>query len=97
MKISVDHPSIGKIVYDENFWSGKKSLTVNDIPAEKVSKNEFLINGEKAVIKGCNPFGVTLFYADQTIQISPKPKIYEYVLAILPILHFIHLFSFHIF
>ncbi len=86
MKISVDHPSIGKIVYDENFWSGKKSLTVNDIPAKKVSKNEFLINEEKAVIKGNFFVGISLLLQNETIQILQKPKIYEVVLAILPII-----------
>lgn len=86
MKITIEHPSIGKIVFEESLLSGKRTLSVNDISAEKTSKNEFLINNEKAVIKGNLLFGVTLFFSNQTIQILQKPKIYEYILALLPII-----------
>jgi len=84
MKKTIDHPTLGKITYEENVWTGKKYLSINDEQVEKVSKNEFVINSEKAKIKGSIFSGITLYLSNQMVQISQKPQIYEYILAILP-------------
>ena len=31
MKLVVNHPTYGEIVYDENIWNGKKTLQVNGV------------------------------------------------------------------
>ena len=84
MKETLQHPVYGEIVYNESAWSGKKTLTVNGVPAQKVSKKVFLIDGKQAVIKGNELTGVSLLMEGETIEVSPKAKWYEFVLAILP-------------
>ncbi len=86
MQEIIRHPICGEIVYSESFWTGKKTLTVNGVDAQPISKKEFLINGEKAVIKGNFYTGIDLCIGNETVALSPKPKWYEIVLAILPVL-----------
>ena len=35
MQQVVMHDTIGKIEYNENFWTGKKTLSVYDVPLQK--------------------------------------------------------------
>lgn len=84
MKVVVQHPTYGEIVYNEGSWSGKKSLTVNGIDAQPVSKKEFLIDGKRAMIKGASLMGATLYIDNETVELVAKPKWYEFALAILP-------------
>ncbi len=84
MKEFIQHPVYGEIVYTESFWSGKKALTVNGLDAQPISKKEFMINGKKAVIKGSYYTGINLYIEGENIEISPKPRWYEIILAILP-------------
>lgn len=85
MKVFVRHPVYGEIIYDESFWSGKKTITVNGIAAQSVSKNTYLINGKNATLKGNSYTGISLCIENETVQLTPKPKWYELVLAILPL------------
>ena len=84
MKESVIHPEHGAIVYDENIFSGKVNLFINGVYARPFSKKEFLFEEKKVVIKGSFLTGVTLVIGGESIEISPKPKWYEILLAILP-------------
>ena len=85
MKASITHPSYGEIVYSESIWTGKKSLIINGTAVQPVSKTEFMIGENKAVLKGNYLTGVSLSIGDETIELSPKSKWYEIVLAVLPI------------
>ena len=85
MKEIIRHPVYGEIVYEESFWLGKKSITVNGIPAQSVSKNVFVIDGKNATVKGNYLTGVTLNIESETIALTPKAKWYETVLAVIPI------------
>ena len=87
MKEIIQHPVYGEITYSESFWLGKKALTVNGMEAQPVakSKKEFLVNGEKAVLKGNAFTGVTMQINNETVELIKKPKVYEIILAILPI------------
>ena len=38
MKEIVNHPIYGEIIYNENIWTGKRTLTVNGVNAQAVSK-----------------------------------------------------------
>ena len=42
MKSVVQHEKYGNIIYEENFWTGKKTITIDGTRLEKASKTEFL-------------------------------------------------------
>ena len=89
MKKSIQHPVYGEIIYEENAWNGKKTITVNGVAAQPVSKKEFLINEKKATLKGSILYGLSLTIDRETVSISPKPQWYELFFAILPFLFFV--------
>lgn len=84
MKMTVNHPTYGEIVYDESFWLGKKTLTVNGVEAVAVSKREFIIDGKHATLKGNFLRGVTMSLEGESIELCPKPHGYEVFLAVVP-------------
>ena len=86
MKEIILHPVYGEIVYNEGFWSGKKSLTVNGVPAQTISKKLYMIGDKQATLQGDFFMGASLCIEDETIQVSPKPKWYEFVLSVLSLL-----------
>lgn len=47
MKVTVNHPVHGEIVFEENFWTGKKKLSVNGKKLQKVGKKTFAGEGDK--------------------------------------------------
>ena len=85
MKITVNHPTYGTIVYDESIWTGKKTLTVNGTACFAVSKKEFMVGDQKAVLLGNLFMGIQLFINYETVEISPRPTWYEILLAVLPL------------
>lgn len=85
MKQTIQHEKYGEILYDENFWTGKKTLSINDTPLTKISKKEFQTeNGTIGAIKGNFLLGANLLIDNETISLTPKIKWYEIVLCILP-------------
>lgn len=86
MKLVVNHPTYGEIVYDENIWNGKKTLQVNGVNCFAMGKKEFMVNDQKAYLNGNLYMGITLSVGQDVIVISPRPAWYEIVLAILPLL-----------
>jgi len=85
MKITINHPTYGEIVYNESFWTGKKALSVNGTSCFAVSKKEFMVGDQKAMILGNLFMGIQLYINHETIDISPRPTWYEIVLAVLPL------------
>ena len=87
MKTVVNHETYGEIVYDENFWTGKKTISINGVVLQKISKKDFSYTTETGTqtvsVKGNFLSGVKLNVANQTIVISDSAKWYEYVLAVL--------------
>ena len=86
MRETVIHPTYGEIVYEEGFWSGKKSITVNGTRALSTSKKTFILNGQTMVISGNFYTGINLIINGESIVLSPKPKWYEVVLSVIPVL-----------
>lgn len=86
MKELVQHFVYGEIVYNESLWTGKKTLTVNGVDAQPISKEEYMINGKKALLKGNYLTGISLYIEGETVQLSQKTKWYEMVFAIFPFL-----------
>ena len=85
MKEFVQHPIYGELVYNESFWTGKKTLTVNGVDAQSISKKEYMINGKKALLKGNYFTGINLYIEGEPVRLSPKPKWYEIFFAIFPL------------
>ena len=86
MKKIVQHPIYGEIIYNENFWTGKKKIAVNGVKAHPISKKEYLVNEKRALLTGNFLTGSTLHIEGEAIQLSPKIKWYEIILAIFPFL-----------
>ncbi|MCM1546441.1 MAG: hypothetical protein NC033_05335 [Clostridiales bacterium] len=85
MKSTVQSETLGEIVYEENFWTGGKKITVNGTPLERVSKKEFkTADGGQALVQGNFFTGAKLVLGDVQTVLIPTIKWYEIVLAVLP-------------
>ncbi len=85
MKNIIKHEQLGEIVYEESFWTGKKNITINGKTAEKLSKTEFRTeSGEKISVVGNFLAGTKATIGSRAIELTPKIKWYEYILAVLP-------------
>ncbi len=87
MVVVVTNAKYGSIVYEEGFWTGRKKLFCNNQPCEKIAKNTFKIGeNETAWLTGNFIRGVKLNIGNEVLQLTPKAKWYEYLLALLPFL-----------
>lgn len=87
MKETITHNTIGKIEYFESFWTGKKTLTINDVPLQKISKKDFVLpDGAQLSVGGNYLTGSYLQTAMERIPLTPRVKWYEIVLSVLPFL-----------
>lgn len=86
MQINSFHPYYGEIIYTEGFWSGKKNIIITGHNVQRINKNEFLIDGRNAFLKGNYIGGVKLFFDNEIIILSPAPKFYEIIFALLPLI-----------
>ena len=81
MKTTVQHPKYGTILYEENAWTGAKSLSVNGIQLQPQGKTAFVLANEfEAVtftLKGSFVSGTQLVVGEECIQVTPKAKWYE--------------------
>jgi len=84
MTVLTQHQSYGEIIYKESFWTGKKSLTINGVEAQPVSKKEFVLEEKRIIIKGNYLTGIVLHLDGDTIRISEQTKWYEFMLSIIP-------------
>ncbi|MGM9858297.1 MAG: hypothetical protein ACI311_03505 [Bacilli bacterium] len=93
MKKVVHNYLVGDILYEESFWTGKKSLSFNGTPLTKVDKRTFKTvlkdenNEEKETfitVRGSFISGTFLDFNKTSIEIYPKLKWYEIILCLLP-------------
>ena len=85
MQNVVQNEKYGEIVYDENFWTGRKSITFNGEALERVSRKEFRTkSGEQVLVKGSFLTGVKLDIGGEAITVMSTVKWYEILLAIIP-------------
>lgn len=86
----INHETYGTIVYEESVWTGKKTIMINGSVLPKAGKNQFLfvtpMGNIPVTTKGSMSFGAKLIIGSETIVVSPAPKWYECVLAIMPFL-----------
>ena len=90
MKTTVDHIGFGSIEFEENFWSGRKSVVQNGQPAPRVDKKTFaLSDGERTQncrVKGGFAYGARLITEDgEEITLVPPLAWYEYLFCALAI------------
>ncbi|MBQ7326427.1 MAG: hypothetical protein IJW93_03000 [Clostridia bacterium] len=87
MRHTLMHPTLGEIVYEENFWTGKKAICVGGKSLYKLNKTTYALGtgDEKKVftLSGNSYFGASLTVDGETIQIVPKSKWYELALSAL--------------
>ena len=84
MREVVQHSVYGEIVYEENVWTGKKTLTFNGVPAKQISKKEYALDDKKALLKGNIYSGVIMQIDGEDIQLLAKPAWYEILFAVIP-------------
>ena len=87
MNAIINHETYGQIVYNENFWTGKKSLMINGIYLTKTDKRTFLYSNEgqsqSFVLRGNFLRGANITIDKEIIQLTPPLKWYELVLPII--------------
>lgn len=88
MKTISQHEKFGPIIYEESFWTGKKTITIDGTRLEKASKTEFLYpmadgSFTHVKLKGSYLTGVKLDINGEVVQIVEAPKWYEIVMYIL--------------
>ena len=75
MKVTAQHNVYGQIDYEEDFWTGKKSLTINGTKLQKQNKNTFVWNQEGEAllcrIKGNFITGSKLEIGQDTVELTP--------------------------
>lgn len=87
MKASTHHVGYGQIEYNENFWTGKRELTIGGQKLLKKKKNVYTFNSETGNldcrIKGSFLTGATLHIDQDVIQLSEPCKWYEIFCSVL--------------
>lgn len=90
MKKIFSHSKYGNITYNETFWLGKKSISVKGRQLNKIDKVTFSgkLNGSEedvyVTVKGNILKGVKLNIDNEEIEIYPKLKPYEIIMALIP-------------
>ena len=86
MKTVVNHEKYGEILYDENVWTGKQTITVNGAELKKEKRRLYVGQGADGVIsvriKGNALVGLKLIVneVDEIKAIAP-PKWYDILLS----------------
>ena len=81
----VKHEKYGEISYEESAWTGRKALSINGVPLNKISKKEFQTqDGKTATVTGNFLWGANLVIDGETISLTPRIKWYEIALCLLP-------------
>ena len=83
MKSTTQHPTYGTIEYSEGFWTGKRSLTINDQPLKATGKATFEYQSSEVKVKGNALFGAYLIINGEKIAIAESAKWYEILFSFL--------------
>jgi hypothetical protein len=86
MRVILQVPDIGDILYEESYWTGKKTVSINGRTYQKASKTTYVyMDGEKEhyiTLNGSFLSGVSVTFGNGvTVQITEKPAWYEWLLS----------------
>ena len=89
MKKNVE-TELGLISYEENFWTGIKSLSINGESLTKIDKTHYAYKAHDEFLtielKGNSYLGVSISFKDKKIQIIENPAWYVLAISILTFL-----------
>lgn len=87
MKKFVQHPTVGEILYEENIWTGKVTLSVGEKKLEKIDKTTYAFSREGEAVyvylQGNTFSGVKLKAEEQAVEVTKGATWYEIVCSIL--------------
>lgn len=84
MNTEIQHPTLGKIEYNESFWTGRKQLYINGTQLNKTARKTYVLpDGRTAILNGNFLLGATIQLDGQVIRLSPAIKWYEILLAVI--------------
>ena len=81
MQTTVSHPTYGLITYEESFWTGKRIITFDGIPLTKINKTTAPVT---VTVKGNYISGVSLVIGDETVTLTAKASVLDFVLGCIP-------------
>lgn len=86
MKYTVENSELGRIEYDENFWTGKKLIVIDGKPLLKQGKNLYQYNDGENVktvnLMGSFFSGVKVSCEGVTVEVLRPLKWYEIALSV---------------
>ena len=86
MKTSIHHVGYGQIEYEENLFTGKKSVSVNGVKLKKQKKNRFDFDyygiQTPCQVKGGFVSGARLYIGEDILELSKPSKWYEVALSV---------------
>ena len=86
MEFKVEHSQYGTIIYNESFWTGKKSIRINSVELSMIGKNEFQYYIENELIQvtlqGNSLSGVAITIKGEKIQLVSKLGLFEILILI---------------
>ena len=85
MKTVSQHPVYGEIICTENFWTGKKTVTI-DGTEYRVKRKQFTFDDKKVTVKGSLYWGAKMIIDGESFPLGPQAAWYECALALLPII-----------
>ena len=89
MKVAINNEQTNNklLEYEENAWSGKRTIMYDGIVLTKIKRNIYEYKKdditEQFVVKGNQLIGITINMFGQTVEIARKLTWYEIVMAIL--------------
>ena len=72
------------IIYEESFWTGKKSIKIDGVELEKAGRNQFLYDGNLYKLKGNFLSGAKLVGNYGTIVLVNSLSVLDWILVFLP-------------
>lgn len=84
MKKEIVSDSGTNIYYEENFWTGKKTIKINNLILNKVKRNVYTDGTRNYTLKGSYFTGVTLSTDEYTFTIYEKLSLFECILGFFP-------------
>ena len=86
MRLEKEHPELGKIVYQESFWTGRRSILVNGTALTRRNNKQFGNDVIKATVMGNMFSGIVINFSGTFVTMSQKPLPIEYILSFFPVL-----------